>query len=215
MKAEDAGSPRDGDVSPINRSLSNLIDEPKISATPSISNKKKSEPVQEFRPNFSRVTPAQLDYISFPTSSRYQPVRPVSSTPRSSASIPGAKGSNKAPSAEKYAGGGGIILLTDSRPDAEAEFIEFEPPPVAAAPAATSNAPNGNVVIPQPGPTGPHISLDANAPEAESPTSFEVSNLLFRRAHILTRNSTVPLRRRFIGRCCPVYFFQNQTSSVE
>lgn len=188
MKAEDAASPRDGDVSPINRSLSNLIDEPKPSATPSASNKKKGEPVQEFRPNFSRVTPAQLDYILFTTGCRYQPVRPVSSTPRSSASIPSTKGSNKSLSAEQYAGGGGIILLTDLRPDEEAELIEFEPPPVPAAPAATSAVPNGNVVTPQPGPTGPHISLDENAPEAESPTSFEVSNLLFNRAHILTSN---------------------------
>ncbi|XP_006454699.1 hypothetical protein AGABI2DRAFT_182674 [Agaricus bisporus var. bisporus H97] len=173
MKAEDTASPKDGDVSPINRSLSNLIDEPKPSTTPSPSNKKKSEPLQEFRPNFSRVTPAQLDYISFPPGSRYQPVRPVSSTPRNSASIPGAKGGNKAPSAEKYAGGGGIILLTDLRPDAEAEFIEFEPPPVPALPTAATTIPNGNAVPSLPAPTGPHISLDENAPEAEPPASFE------------------------------------------
>ncbi|KAF7784675.1 hypothetical protein Agabi119p4_840 [Agaricus bisporus var. burnettii] len=173
MKAEDTASPKDGDVSPINRSLSNLIDEPKPSTTPSPSNKKKGEPLQEFRPNFSRVTPAQLDYISFPPGSRYQPVRPVSSTPRNSASIPGAKGGNKAPSAEKYAGGGGIILLTDLRPDAEAEFIEFEPPPVPALPTAATTIPNGNAVPSLPAPTGPHISLDENAPEAEPPASFE------------------------------------------
>lgn len=179
MKAEDAASPKDGDVSPINRSISNLIDEPKPST--SSSNKKKAEPSQELRPNFSRVTPAQLAYISFSPSGRYQPVRPVSSIPRGpAAGITGVKAGSKIGSAEKYAGGGGIILLADLRPDEEAEFIELEPPPAPAAPEPITGmaAPNGSAVSAQPGPVGPHIALDESAPEAEPPASFEVCNPL-------------------------------------
>lgn len=180
MKIDDAASPKDGDVSPINRSISNLIDEPK--PTTSSAAKKKPEPTHELRPNFSRVTPAQLAYISFPPNGRYQPVRPVSSRPTTSkapngapATPPGVKGGKT----EKYAGGGGIILLTDLRPDEEAEFIELEPPPVPAAPeppavGSGATVPNGDAARPQSGPSGPHIALDENAPEAEPPAPFEV-----------------------------------------
>ncbi|KAJ3574095.1 hypothetical protein NP233_g1992 [Leucocoprinus birnbaumii] len=179
MKADEAASPKDGDVSPINRSISNLIDEPKPSASTSVS-KKKAEPSQELRPNFSRVTPAQLGYISFSPSGRYQPVRPVSSTPQSPVSTAaGAKAVSKTGSAEKYAGGGGIILLADLRPDEEAEFIDLEPPPAPAVPeipaaaVASTTAPNGEAIGAQPSPSGPHIALDEGAPESEPPASFE------------------------------------------
>ncbi|KAF9452586.1 26S proteasome regulatory complex, non-ATPase subcomplex, Rpn2/Psmd1 subunit [Macrolepiota fuliginosa MF-IS2] len=184
MKVEDATSPKDGDVSPINRSISNLIDEPKPSTSSLPASKKKGEPTYELRPNFSRVTPAQLAYISFPPNSRYQPVRPVSSetsvSKNASPAAPHLAKGGKTGSAEKYAGGGGIILLTDLRPDEEAEFIELEPPPVPAAPepgaaavAAGTGAPNGNAIGSQSGPAGPHIALDENAPEAEPPAPFE------------------------------------------
>jgi 26S proteasome regulatory subunit RPN2 C-terminal domain len=73
MKTDEA-SPRDGDVSPITQSVSNLPEESK----PSTSKPKKTEPLFEQRPNFSRVTPAQLAYISFLPDGRYQPVRAVS-----------------------------------------------------------------------------------------------------------------------------------------
>lgn len=176
MEVEEAASPKDGDVSPINRSISNLIDEPKPSlSTPAP--KKKAEPSHELRPNFSRVTPAQLDYISFPPSGRYQPVRPVSSQLIGSKGTTTAKASSKPGSAEKYAGGGGILLLRDLRPDEEAEFIELEPPPGPAGPeplVPVPVAPNGNAVVSQSGPAGPHIALDENTPEAEAPSSFEV-----------------------------------------
>jgi 26S proteasome regulatory subunit N2 len=60
-----------GDVSPISGSISNLVD---ASKPPSRKKEASSERLQ----NFSRVTPQQLTYISFPSDSRYQPVRPVS-----------------------------------------------------------------------------------------------------------------------------------------
>jgi 26S proteasome regulatory subunit N2 len=196
MKVEDAASPKDGDVSPINRSISNLIDEPKLSTSGSTP-KKKAEPSQELRPNFSRVTPAQLSYISFSPTGRYQPVRPVSSTPKSPAAS-GAKAGGKQGSAEKYAGGGGIILLTDLTPDEEAEFIDLEPPPVPepAAPAGVgATAPNGDAVGARTGDEGPHIALDENALEAEPPAPFEVGFCLPMINIVLTNNGfTVPLR---------------------
>lgn len=170
MKGDE--SPKDGDVSPITQSVSNLADENKAST----SKPKKTEPTSELRPNFSRVTPAQLGYISFPSDARYQPVRAVSTkTPLSKsgkAVAAAASASLLGLGSEKYAGGGGILMLTDSRPNEEAEYIEIEtatpvaaPPAAQAAPAATS--------VPAP-PTGRHIALDENAPESEPPEAFEV-----------------------------------------
>ncbi|PPQ73541.1 hypothetical protein CVT26_010352 [Gymnopilus dilepis] len=147
-------------------------EEPKEDA--STSKHKKTEPSFELRPNFSRVTPAQLPYISFPSDGRYQPVRAVS------AKAPPTK-AGKAPvngnsavlevGSEKYAGGGGILILTDLRPNEEAEFIELQTVPAAPAPEAAPAGPTP--VGSQPAPTGRHIALDENAPEAEPPEAFE------------------------------------------
>jgi len=178
MKTEDAASPKDGDVSPINRSISNLIDEPKLSV-PGSALKKKTESSFELRPNLSRATPAQLQHISFP-SGRYLPVRSVSS----STSASGTKIAGKTGSAEKYAGGGGIILLVDLRPDEEAEFIDLEPPPPLQLPdpaiIGTIGAvvPSDDVISTQSGSPRPHIALDEHEPEAEPPTPFEVRQIL-------------------------------------
>jgi len=131
----------------------------------------------EQRPNFSRVTPAQLAYISFLPDGRYQPVRAVSTnTPLSKASkviaTSGPSSSVLGLGSEKYAGGGGILLFTDLQPNEEAEFIEIETaPPVAPA---VEVAPVGNDSAVGPLPTGRHISLDENAAESEPPESFEV-----------------------------------------
>ena len=120
MKVE-ASTSRHGDVSPISGSLSNLAEgAPKG---------RKSEPSSEKLSNVSRVTPAQLAYITFPSDGRYQPVRVVSTRP------PNTKSSKTSVSvalaAERCAGGGGILIMADTRPDEEAEYIEFETQPVA------------------------------------------------------------------------------------
>ncbi len=129
--------------------------------------RKKAEPAFEMRPNFSRVTPAQLTYITFSSEGRYQPVRPVSANPQASK---GTKRPSSPATTVWSAGGGGIIILSDPRPSEEAEFIEIE------APATDAAAP---ILVPVPAevhsePTGHHISLDENAPEADPPEPFEV-----------------------------------------
>ncbi|KAF5385252.1 hypothetical protein D9615_001452 [Tricholomella constricta] len=163
---EEPSSPKDGDGSPITRSMSNLAEASSSKST------KKSEPMFELRPNFSRVTPAQVAHISFPSESRYQPVRPVSayvSAGEGKASNPSA--SSVGIASEKYAGGGGILILADLRPEEDGEFIEFEQVAAPAEALAASGVPNGQAV--RASPSGPHIALDESAPEADVPGSFE------------------------------------------
>lgn len=189
MKVEDS---KDGDVTPIN----SLSDENKPS-----SSKRKLEPTSEVKPNLSRVTPAQLQYISFPSDGRYQPVRTVTS-------IPSAKASKNSIAktlglgSDKFGGGGGILILTDSRPDEEAEFIDLEtpeilPPPPEVTPAAATAGATGV--------TGPHISLDESSPDAAPPEPFEVSPF-YRSNHVRIADcstlhsilSTMTLRLRYL-----------------
>lgn len=113
------------------------------------------------------MTPAQLAYISFPSEGKYQPVRAVTAKPASTRA-----GKAIRQIEEKAAGGGGILILVDRHPEEEAEFIQFEtviePPPAEAAPTANGEAVHSVE-------SGPHIALDEDAPEAESPAAFEVS----------------------------------------
>jgi len=179
MKSEEpSASVKHGDISPINGSISNLADDKSSTPKPS----RKTEPSFEKLPNFSRVMPAQLAHITFPADGRYQPVRAVST--KAPSSIKGGKavvapaGSKSATAAiglssEKYAGGGGILILVDESPDQDAELIEFEA--LALAPVPTEVAANGQNghAIAGPVASGPHIALDENAPEADPPESFE------------------------------------------
>lgn len=173
-----AGPP--GDISPIAESLSNLPEASKSEGKAAVTKKapRKSEPAFEKLPNLSRVTPAQLAHVVFPAEARYQPVRPVSSQALKSAK---GKASTvaKAPSAaalggtaERYAGGGGILILIDQAPSEPVELVELEPAP-ASAPPATEAAP-ATTTPAAPASTGRHIALDDNAPEADPPQSFEV-----------------------------------------
>lgn len=145
----------------------------------STSTPKRKEPSSEKQPNFSRVVPAQVPYISFPADGRYQPVRVLSTK-----SAPSAKGKGFAPksslvpglTSERFTGGGGILILADHRPDEEPDYIEFETQTIVAA----------NQAVPATGahathvPEGRHIALDENAPEVTSPPeSFEVRRRLF------------------------------------
>lgn len=167
MKSEEVASTRHGDVSPINDSISNLPESQSSEAR----GLKRKEPNWESLANFSRVTPAQFQCIIFPPSNRYQPVRPVSAR---EPTIKAGKGTTKTVHPEKYAGGGGILLLVDERPGEPEEYIELGtvPPPtinVQATPSASVSVttagarPNRN------------ISLDPNGPEADVPAPFEVS----------------------------------------
>lgn len=74
----------------------------------------------------------------------------------------------------KYAGGGGILILADWRLDEEAEFVEFTAQAATPAPSEPTDVPVASVDA-GPVPSGPHIALDENAPEADPPESFEVS----------------------------------------
>ena len=179
MKGDEASSPKDGDVSPIAQSVLNLGDESKASSSRI---GKKSEPALEVRPNFSRVTPTQLAYISFPANDRYQPVRAVSAkTSPTKAGKAAASGRRTPPStlgqgSEKYAGGGGILIMTDLRPNEEAEFIEIETGSTLAAPeAVVAPMANGDALR---GRARLNISLDDTAPESDVPEAFEVSRTL-------------------------------------
>ncbi|KAF5375084.1 hypothetical protein D9758_000379 [Tetrapyrgos nigripes] len=139
-------------------------------AKPSNSKSGRKESPSETLQNFTRVTPAQLAYISFPTNGRYQPVRGV--TAKSTTARAGKTPLLSKQQEEKYASGGGILILVDKRPEEEGEFIEFETAAVTApAPEVATSTPNGNA----PGAplSGPHIALDESAPESDPPESFE------------------------------------------
>jgi 26S proteasome regulatory subunit N2 len=181
MKSEEpSASAKPGDISPISGSISNLVDDSKPSTSKPA---RKSEPSFEKLPNFSRVVPAQLAHITFPADGRYQPVRAVSTTTPSSvksgkaAVLPAGSKSPTAAlglSSEKYAGGGGILILVDVSPDQEAEFIEFDAPAAEPVPADVATDGQNGHAIAGPAASGPHIALDENALEADPPESFEV-----------------------------------------
>ncbi|KAI0004235.1 26S proteasome regulatory complex non-ATPase subcomplex Rpn2/Psmd1 subunit [Russula compacta] len=167
MKSEEVPSVRHGDVSPINESISNL---PEGQSSEVRTPNKRKEPSWESLPNFSRVTPAQFQYVVFSPSSRYQPVRPVSAREPAVKAGKGVAGAQKTSQPEKYAGGGGILLLVDERPGEPQEFIALS----TAAPPAPQVAPLGNT-----GPTTTvarsdrNIALDPSGGEAEVPGPFE------------------------------------------
>lgn len=182
-----------GDVSPINGSLSNLADpadsasaKPEPAKAAEVKKPRKTEPAFEKLPNFSRVTPAQLAHVVFPPDCRYHPIRPVStrSAPMSSAkgkaAVNGIRSSAPAAAlglaSERYAGGGGILLLIDQHPEEPVELMESELVP--EVPVATVDETPATAVS-STSSTAPHIALDENAPEADPPEPFEVSHGLY------------------------------------
>lgn len=169
MKTEEAPSARHGDISPINDSISNL---PETQSSEAKGPVKRKEPSWESLTNFSRVTPAQFQCIIFSPSSRYQPVRPVSTR---ESTIKAGKGGAKTVHPDKYVGGGGILLLVDERPGEPEEYIELGtvPPPTSQATPAISVSVRRTTEIPR-----PNISLDPDGPEADVPAPFEVSYFL-------------------------------------
>lgn len=129
------------------------------------------------------MTPAQLPYISFPSNSRYEPVRPFAAT-----SVP--RKSRKGDAAARTsAGGGGIILLRDTTPDAPSEYIEFNAAFDESAPA-TEDSTVGTTMTMDEASTGtnepenrqrrvrivePEREGGDTGGEAEMPQPFEVS----------------------------------------
>lgn len=148
-----------GDVSPINGTMSNLPEDGKT---------KRKEPMSESLSNFSRVTPSQFAYIVLPPGSRYQPVRPVSTK----AAPPSAKGktikTSSATFTSKYAGGGGILMLQDLKPDEPAEFIDLQPPVQLPAPPEPVTLPAAGA------PRSGVATFLESGPEAAPPQPFEV-----------------------------------------
>lgn len=147
MKTEEVGADKHGDVSPLSGSLSGL---PESTHTP--------EPNSQKLSNFSRVTPAQMAYVTFPPDGRYQPVRTVSTLPPRK----GYATLSSIANIEKFAGGGGVLVLTDQHPEHEPEYIEFTTVHTAPQPEASQFDRQR------------HIALDENAPEADPPEPFEV-----------------------------------------
>lgn len=148
--------------------------------------KKAAEPSSESLANMSRVTPIQLQFISFARDGRYQPVRPISSitsSPSSSnpASVSTRQKGRKVASSLAEAlhsrsgleslAGGGIVMLRDSKADEEAEYLELNAsldrqPPTAGS--ATEAAPAGQ------GESAGSQAMDVDeGPEAEMPAPFE------------------------------------------
>ncbi|KAK2461999.1 hypothetical protein APHAL10511_006462 [Amanita phalloides] len=158
MRVEDPS--KSEDISSINRQ-----DESKASTSRLV---RKAELSYEIKPNFSRVTPAQLQFISFSGDGRYQPVRSVSSSLEPQRS---GKGFAYGLPLTGYASGGGILILADLRPEEQAEFIELEPPALAPAIVQPPAGANGHAIRARP--SGPHIALDEDAPEADPPEPFE------------------------------------------
>jgi len=130
-----------------------------------LAEKKRKEPTSEILENFSRVTPAQLAYISFPPDARFQPVR--SFTPPTSSTKARLKGAVKATATERYAGGG-IIMLIDKRPGEETKFIDL-PPELGGEPPAS-------MIVDE---ESSRMTLDTQ--EAEIPAPFEVRCLFLHR----------------------------------
>lgn len=120
---------------------------------------------------FSRVVPAQIPYVSFPPDGRYQPVRAVSTRSPPSKGHKSASRSSVVPglTSERCAGGGGILILADQRPDEEPDYIEFETQTIIAANQAVPVSDDRPAHVSE----GRHISLDEAAPETGPPESFE------------------------------------------
>lgn len=131
-------------------------DKDKGSASLSTSKRKEKEPSSEILQNFSRVTPSQLAHISFSSESRFQPVRPLN--------LNESKYTSKGAVRERYAGGGGILLVVDKRPGEEVTYVELpsdlggDAQPEAVPGATTETA----------------MAVD-DVEEAEPPAPFQVS----------------------------------------
>jgi len=148
---------------------------------------KEPEPNYETLPNLSRVVPAQMPYISFHSSSRFVPVRPLVSSSSASASV--INQAAKAPNSAALildaivdvgiglGAGGGILVLKDTRPGEPVEYVEEQAKKALAAAAGPeeiqvpASATNAGAAAQQP--PQPALGIDLNAPIAPMPSPFQ------------------------------------------
>lgn len=186
------GQGKSGDISPISGPISGL---PESSAAPTAPKRRQPlEPSSETLYNFSRVTPSQLAHIIFPPDGRYQPVRPVAtSTPT--------KGNRFGKhAAEKYAGGGGILLLIDKRPYEPIELLELGDGRSISIEQSQTQAGSAAAA-----PT--RMQVDDNAPEADPPEPFEVCPISFMDIIVLVNNAfSIPLIMILKTMLCLAYY---------
>ncbi|KAJ9122579.1 hypothetical protein QFC22_002008 [Naganishia vaughanmartiniae] len=129
---------------------------------------KKAEPSFETLHNLVRVTPAQLRHIEFPTSGRYQPVRQIGVK---SPSALDASRAARSSATQQHVQGGGIIMMRDTKPEEEAEYLELtaklDRTPPAAAAAPETGAATGEQQA--------EGAMEVEEEEAAVPPPFEVS----------------------------------------
>ena len=96
---------------------------------------------------------------------------------------------------EKYVGGGGILILVDRFPAEDEEFVEFDAPAIELVSEVLLNdsIPNDHATT---GPeSGPHISFEVDAPEADPPESLRyVDGFIFSFYHLWLINTAVSFR---------------------
>jgi len=95
----------------------------------------KAEPVSFIVPNMSRVTPLQGHYIAFNASqqsSRYTAIRPIGDIRQSASADDAASGKKSSSRADAHSSekrslnSGSIVLLRDTRPDEDGEYIALD-----------------------------------------------------------------------------------------
>lgn len=135
---------------------------------------KKNEPGSETLHNLVRVTPAQLRHIEFPASGRYQPVRQVGSKSSSAieASRAAAAAAARSSATQQHVQGGGIIMMRDTKPSEEAEYIELTSKLDRAPPAAPA-APETALVPASEQAAAGGMEVDDDGEEASVPPAFE------------------------------------------
>lgn len=140
--------------------------------------KKAAEPSSETLSNFARVTPKQLAYVVFEADARFKPVRPVSSL--ASSSTPGSGAAVPTKKSVKYAGGGGILVLVDTKPGTgEPEWVLSLADKAAAAAAAADAAAaqpeaNGDAIGNGHATSGSSAPMEEDTTVVEPPAPFEV-----------------------------------------
>lgn len=161
--------------------LLSSIDAAATSSSPTTPTKSKkiAEPTSEILENMVRVTPAQSSTISFPSTSRYLPVR-LETASAANGKTTASSSKKVLPSALAKTGkGGGVLMVFDTQEGEgdDAEFIELEKSLDSVGPAVPAGAAAGGDV--EMGEQQPAVVVSVpevdEGPEREPPASFEVS----------------------------------------
>jgi 26S proteasome regulatory subunit N2 len=99
------------------------------SATPSKKERKSAEPSSFKVPNMTRVTPLQLPLLSFPSESRYVPVRPLgqlSASPAQNALKKDSKQTSASTQTQSVASGSIVLLRDTTGGQGEGEYVELD-----------------------------------------------------------------------------------------